>query len=521
MTEPKRDVLAELEAMIAGLSAGEKAALTKLAEGELSKPWLPNPGPQADAYYSKADLLLYGGAAGGGKTDLILGLALTEHERTVIFRRAYRDLTGVEERLLEILPDKRGYNGSDMALRRDGRVIEMGALEKPRSEESWQGRPHDLICFDEGAQLTQKKVSFVMGWNRSAKPNQRCRVVIASNPPMSGEGDWMIEWFAPWLDPTFPNPARDGELRWCIDVKGAQLWCEGPEKREIDGEEYEARSRTFIPALLDDNPYLKETGYRATLQALPEPMRSKLLHGDFLAGRQDHEWQVIPSEWVRLANERWRKSDKTKKRRMIALAADIALGGADRLILARLHEQNWFGELEKRDGVEFGGATGSDRIASLILKYRKDGADLSLDGTGGWGAGARSHLAKDHETDCASIVFSKGSNAKTSDGALGYGNLRAEMYWTFREALDPELGEDIALPPDPRLFAQLTAQRYKIKGMNIWMPPKEEQLVSPDESDAVVMAWRRRNAWARKAAIKAQNKPMASPVPAGPSSWMG
>ena len=57
---------------------------------------------------SKADLLLYGGAAGGGKTDLLLGLALTAHERAVIFRRAYADLKGIEQRLIEILRQPRG-----------------------------------------------------------------------------------------------------------------------------------------------------------------------------------------------------------------------------------------------------------------------------------------------------------------------------------------------------------------------------------------------------------------------------
>ena len=61
---------------------------------ELTAAWTPEPSnpPQVEAYHSKADLLLYGGAAGGGKTDLLIGLALTAHERSVIFRRAYVDL---------------------------------------------------------------------------------------------------------------------------------------------------------------------------------------------------------------------------------------------------------------------------------------------------------------------------------------------------------------------------------------------------------------------------------------------
>jgi hypothetical protein len=48
---------------------------------QMAAPWAPEPTnqPQFDAYHSKADLLLYGGAAGGGKSDLLLGLALTAH----------------------------------------------------------------------------------------------------------------------------------------------------------------------------------------------------------------------------------------------------------------------------------------------------------------------------------------------------------------------------------------------------------------------------------------------------------
>jgi hypothetical protein len=52
--------------------------------------WVPNPGPQTEAYFSKADVLLYGGEPGGGKSQLILGLAFNEHQRTLIMRRAVR-----------------------------------------------------------------------------------------------------------------------------------------------------------------------------------------------------------------------------------------------------------------------------------------------------------------------------------------------------------------------------------------------------------------------------------------------
>jgi hypothetical protein len=202
----------------------------------------------------------------------------------VIFRRAYADLAGVERRLIKILGSRAGYNASEMVLWRSGRLIEFGALERPRSEFSWQGRPHDFIGFDEGAQLDERKMRFVMAWLRSEDPDQRCRVVIASNPPVLGQGEWLLVWFAPWLDPAFPNPAQPGELRWyCTRADGTPAWMDGPGTYVVDGKALIALSCTFIPARLADNRYLSDPRYRAHVMSLPEPLRSKLLYGDFVA----------------------------------------------------------------------------------------------------------------------------------------------------------------------------------------------------------------------------------------------
>lgn len=514
------DVLADLKAMIAGLSADELAELDEILAPELNQKWLPNPGPQTQAYISEADLLLYGGAGGGGKTDLIVGLcANDDHERAVVFRRSYGELSDIADRFLEVLGSRQGYNGSDMLLRRGKKLVEFGALEKPDSEKAWRGRAHDLICFDEGGELSVAKVQFVMGWNRSTKVGQRCRVIIASNPPSGSDGQWLIEWFAPWVDPLFPNPAAPGELRWAYyDPKAAcTVWVDGPGATKIEGEDEPIihKSRTFIPALLDDNPFLRETDYRATLQSLPEPLRSQLLKGDFLAGREDHEWQVVPSEWVRLAQERWKAAEK-KRRQMVALAADVAFV-KDWTVLAPLYTDCYFGALIKKPGAECGSP--SD-VADMMLRERKDACDLSVDGTGGWGSGVKSHLKKDHEIDCASIVFSAGSESRTLDGKLGFYNLRAHMYWRIREALDPETGDDVCLPPDAKLAAQLSAHRYKVRKDKIIIEEKDEIVKrvgsSPDESDSVVMAWHR-----RRASIKRPSAPKKPVAPASRTAWMG
>jgi hypothetical protein len=426
-----------------------------------------------------------------------LGTALTQHENSVIFRRQGVDLRGTEDRLIEILGSRNGYNATDMKLKHSRGILEFGALEKPHSELTWQGRPHDFIGFDEGAQLSLDKVLYVTGWLRSVTPDIRKRVVIATNPPTGGDGEWVIEWFAPWLDPTFPDPAEHGELRWAIVVDRKLRWVGGPGVTTIGGHTYTHESYTFILSLLEDNPWLSATGYRARIENLPEPLRSQLLHGDFLAGREDHEWQVIPTDWVKAAQERWRKAPQ-KTRTMLALAMDVAMGGPDVTTIAALHEEAWFAPIITRPGV----ATNDPvQHAALLILSRRDEADISVDATGGWGTGILSHLKHQHGIPCSGLVFSRKSNLKARDGKLGFRNLRAEMYWRFREALSPDSGFDVMLPPSPRLLGQLTTPRYEVRSTDLLIEDKEgirkRTGGSTDEADAVVMAWHRRGSSTR------------------------
>jgi hypothetical protein len=399
---------------------------------------------------------------------------------------------------LEIIQSRRGYNASDMVFKSKEHMVEFGALEKPGSELSWQGRAHDFIGFDEGAQLSREKVMYVMGWLRSTKKHRK-RVVIATNPPIGGEGEWIIEWFAPWLDPLFTEPAKPGEIRWCMTMPDASTkWMEGPGETTINGEKRTHESRTFIPAFLDDNPDLKDKGYRARLENMPEPLRSQLLYGDFMAGRQDHEWQVIPTDWVRAANDRWRVAPR-KSRSMIALAMDVAMGGPDSTTVSTLMEDAFFEEIIERTGVSFNDPA---MHAALLVQLQRDQADISVDATGGWGTGVCSHLKWHHRIEATGLVFSKKSLHKAKDGKLTFKNLRAEMWWRLREALKPDSGEDVKLPPDPVLMANLTAPRYFVRGTDIVIEDKDEIRKrtggSVDRGDAVVMAWHRRGASARR-----------------------
>src|SRR5215471_519693 len=149
LLEPYKEMLAKMDPKA-------KAEIDRVIKKELSAAWAPDARniPQMVAYDSRADMLLYGGAAGGGKTDLLCGTAITRHERSVIFRAQYKDLRAIEERILQLVGSRDGYNGQDMVLRREGYMIELGAIGAPGQEMDWQGRPHDFYGFDEGAQLS-------------------------------------------------------------------------------------------------------------------------------------------------------------------------------------------------------------------------------------------------------------------------------------------------------------------------------------------------------------------------------
>jgi hypothetical protein len=504
----------EVLALLARLTPDQRAELVEQNRDELEQPFLPNAGPQTEALLSKADILGYGGQAGGGKSALMIGAAARDHSSALILRREAVQLDGLWAFAGEVCGG-RGWDRNSVErayTSPDGRVLKFAGLNHPDDWRKYAGIARDFYGFDEAAEFLEEQVASLIGWLRSTKPGQRCRVILASNPPRGGDGEWFVNWFAPWLDPMFPNPAKPGDLRWAIRVEAELEWVTGPGAYERRGETYQALSYTFIAARLDDNPYLRDTGYRATLTNLPEPLRSQLLHGDFLAGRQDHAWQVIPTAWVKLAQERWRQAPAIK-RTMVAIATDVAMGGADNLVTGSLHRlgrsegEGWYvGPLDVVRGID---VTSPIEIARNIMRLRKDGGDVSVDLTGGWGTGVKSHLEQDHQTNCHSFVYSEKSGARTADGRLGFANLRAELWWKLREALDPEsgTGEKLALPDDPRLTAELTTPRWRLRGTEILIESKDEIAKriggSTDRADVVAMLWARRHSVAI-ASIKRQ-----------------
>lgn len=477
----------ELAELLPFLTQQERDELDSLL---LANPkWEPLPGPQTEAYECDADIILYGGAAGGGKSDLALGKALTKHRRTLILRREFPQLEGMVERSKELYTAHGGYNEKGWwRCNYDGkrRFVRFGSVQHEKDLKKLQGRPHDLLVFDEAANFPGAFVQFLTTWIRTEHQDQKCQLLLCSNPPTDAEGDWLVEWFAPWLDPNHPNPAKHGELRWYIIVGDEHIEVDGPEP-VIRGEEtYTPQTRTFIQAKVSDNPYYANTGYMARLQALPEPLRSKMLKGDFAAGREDSAFQVIPSLWVKLAQERWKTRQKPTTP-MTAIGLDIARGGKDKTVATPRYDNYFDTQIS-----EPGKATpDGNAAATLVLNIRRNDATVNVD-IGGVGTSPYDVLHEKIGMKAVAMNGAEGSDARDRSGQLAFVNARAEWYWKLREALDPDLGDDLALPPDAELLADLTTPRWKLTARGIQIEAKDDIIKrikrSPDKGDSLVYA---------------------------------
>jgi hypothetical protein len=266
--------------------------------------------------------------------------------------------------LHRLIGNRDGYNGQQniwRTKRYDGKPlqIEFGAVPNLGDEKKYQGRPHDKLVFDEAANFLESQVRFLLGWLRSSTPTSSARPCCASTrrPVPRGAGSSSSSRPGSTRSTRSTRSCR-AKLRYAAMLPAdngtsRDVWVDGPEPFVLVGEpcydfdlrrlpargDHHAASRTFIPARVTDNPHLYGTGYMAQLQALPEPLRSQMLNGDFHAGMEDDPWQVIPTEWIEPRWNRWR--EPLVKPEMDSMGVDVARGGKDQTTIARRHG-NWF-----------------------------------------------------------------------------------------------------------------------------------------------------------------------------------
>lgn len=348
--------------------------------------------------------------------------------------------------------------------------------------------------------------TFINGWNRPADPrrfpNQRCRVVGAGNPPMSAEGEWVRKRWAAWLE----GRKQPGELGWYTKIGDDKEEREFPDGTPIEhkGIFHRPKSRTFIPARLEDNPELMAAGYADTLNAMPEPLRSMLRYGDMKAGIVDHAWQLIPTAWIAAAQKRGMDESRRPKTGITALGVDVARGGEDNTICAPLRGV-WLDKLVARPGIQTkDGATVFGMIKGVLYDNLHN-ARINIDAIGvGASVYDVTQMLSPPLANAHAIVSSEGTEWQDRNKSFKFRNVRSAMWWNLYELLNPEAGSEdtrLCLPPDAELAADLAAPHWRLQaGGTIQVEPKESETGggnwgirqrlgrSPDKGDACALA---------------------------------
>lgn len=281
------------------MSSGKSGANVSLPAEVKSAAWAPQPGPQTEAILATwCQELFYGGAAGGGKSDFLLGDYLQdvptygEAWQGIIFRRTYGELSALMERSHQIYPAT-GAVWNEQKKRwlwSNGAQLKFRYLEQERHKSRYQGHAYAWIGWDE---LTQWAVDgayrYLRGRLRSAHPVPTKRIRAAANPGGVGHH---------WVKSYFVTPARGGFAPILDPITGNR--------------------RMFVPARLSDNKILlrHDPGYEGNLKGLgSEALVKAWLDGDWdvVEGAFFDCWNhrvivkpfIVPKDWLRFRSADW------------------------------------------------------------------------------------------------------------------------------------------------------------------------------------------------------------------------
>ncbi len=251
---------------------------------------------------------LYGGAAGGGKSDALLTEALRQvhipHYRALILRKTYPQLSELIDRSRELYSSafpKAKYNETKHVwVFESGAKIYFGAMQHSSDRINYQGKRYDFIAFDELTHFSWDEYSYMFSRNRPSGPGTRVYIRSTTNPGGIGHG-WVKERFI-----TCAPPLTTVVSKMKIAMPDGKL-------KEV------TRDRIFVPSTVFDNKKLLENdpAYVANLSMLPHKERQALLYGDWdsFSGQVFTEWKndvshygdrvfthvidpfLIPKEW--------------------------------------------------------------------------------------------------------------------------------------------------------------------------------------------------------------------------------
>lgn len=269
----------------------------------------PQPGPQTRFSESPADILVFGGEGGGGKSYILVYEAgKWKHVpgyRAILFRRTTPELTkpgGLWDKARMLYTPMGGdlvqyiarwpTETSDLGL--SGSEIHLSHLQNEGDELLHDGSEYAFVGFDEGQYFTERMIWYLWGRCRTlcgVKPYMR----ITCNPDPDCYLRTLLDW---WIDPVtgFPIPERDGVIRWAVRFNEALVWFDSKAEADAYTEQIKASapdnpeiqyikpiSIQFIRSRLKDNPALlaEDPEYGARLAMQDADTRAKKLGGNW------------------------------------------------------------------------------------------------------------------------------------------------------------------------------------------------------------------------------------------------
>lgn len=273
----------------------------------MSRAVKPQPGPQEEMLRNPADIIVYGGSAGGGKSfGLLMAAARYKNEPgygATIFRRNFNQIFAQGGLWDE---SEKMYGGSKGARPRFSRgewwfydknnkltsMVKFAHIERDEDLSKWQGSQICCMCFDELTHFTEKQFFYMLSRNRSTcgvKPH----IIATCNPDADS---WVAGFISWWIDQEtgYPIPERSGKIRYFIRRDEVLYWANSRQELweqfdlKTEEEKHEPKSVAFIMSSVYDNKALLRVNpqYLANLKALSVVERERLLYGN---------WKIKPA----------------------------------------------------------------------------------------------------------------------------------------------------------------------------------------------------------------------------------
>lgn len=273
----------------------------------------PQAGSQEKFLSSPADIAVYGGTAGPGKSYALLMEPVRHVENggfgAVIFRRTYPQITnegGLWDSSSEIYPCCRGMAKESRLewIFPSGCRIKFAHMQHEKDRFEWDGAQIPFIGFDQLEHFTWKQFFYMLSRNRSTC-GVRPYIRATCNP---NPDHWLRRFMAWWIDEEtgLPIKAKSGIVRWFVIINDEVHW--GDSKKELVDrfgkivDRIIPKSFTFIPGSIYENKILLEKNpeYLANLQALPKVDRERLLHGNW--NTRESAGMIFRREWFEIVS---------------------------------------------------------------------------------------------------------------------------------------------------------------------------------------------------------------------------